>query len=770
MTKKIESPLQWTCFRHVSAHKVSCYDCNVQVIKQGALCVDEMLAIEPLRVLIEKHVQNNRSARPLAHFILTHPKCFTGSPGCPPRLRLLLKALSKVSPSIRPSQCTTCASVLRLDRAHVHERPGGFICEKCDAVERHTVCQSCKKVKVIASTNFGGPLCDWCTKGHPANLRRCAKCGEKRRVAQYSGGQAYCQQCYDPPKAPCSKCGRVKRVASRRAPQGIVCGTCYERPKKLCSVCGKIGPIHKAGDDGDVCTTCYRKPKRTCIKCGAVAIGYKRVDGGHLCRVCGRRSSLCAYCKRDDRHIEAALPDGPCCFVCYRRMWVSPGRCILCEELHAIVTSLGFCWKCAGVHVRGKVCASCGAEGLLWNEKQCERCYLCEVASRFFSDAQGRISSQNERVYKSIVATASPEAAIRWLTTSSAARRLRELIARGSNITLGAFDDADSDQSIAFARNLYLGAGAITAVVTDHRDLALWLQKTLQSKKWKDLQPEHQLLVRQFAQWTVFKDFRRLVNRGTSRDLAVRFARRSIAGALEFLLWLSNRDITLKSCEQQDMDVYFDGRSTTWSTKKFIKWCQRRRHIPHLRMPKRELGQPLIANEEYRLMVISRLLNDTALPLYVRVAGLLVAMYGQMFGRLRMLKKVDITRDSETGQISIVGGRAQPLTLEDPIGQLLWELRCMAAPHTGIASGVPNPWLFPGHQPGKQITSGTFQRACRRLGIDLRALRGAALTDMASVVDLTMVSEMLDLCTDSAYRWWKIAGGDSTEYVSLRGG
>lgn len=743
------------------------YEHNLEVIANGALRVDPNLGQRVLSNTLKKHVQNNKSAHPLADFVREHPNCFTGTPGAPPRLRLVLKALSEISEKIQRSRCTSCNRVLRTDRAHAHKRPSGFICERCDAIDRNTICDKCKEIRVIASTSLGVPLCYVCTRKHPSSLRKCANCGELREVAKKSDGQPLCPACYKPPQKPCSQCGRVKKVAACRGTQGVVCGTCYKRPERLCSVCGCVGPVHVSRRDGDICTKCYSKPLRLCVQCGILAPGYKRFKQGYLCAKCGMTGSVCSYCKKEGRRIEATLPDGPCCYVCYRSMWADPGICVLCEERRAIVTTLGFCWRCAGSNVRGKVCRTCRNERILWSAGQCEQCHLDKLAADFFSDDHGQMSEQSMLVYKAISATSRPASAIKWLTKSSAAKSLRLIIKSGRLVQIDDFDITNG--AMAFARDLYIAAGALNVSPADQHDLQLWLEITLSREQLQQTAPPQLLLVKQYAQWTVFKDFRRIVKAGTAREFASRFARRSIIAAINFLSWLLTRGCSLASCAQHDIDAYFSTRSAVaHDAKKFIKWCERRHHIHRFKMPKRDLGAPLVATQQQRLSILSRLLNDQSIPLWVRVAALLVGLYGQMFGRLRNLKKVDILRDEDRGVTSIAGGRAEPLEVQDPVGQLLWDLRFEHPPHFGIASGVGNPWLFQGHKPGKALSAGSFRRVCRKFGIDLKGLRGAALLDMAADVDLTMVADMLDLCTDTAYRWRTVAGGSWNEYVALR--
>jgi hypothetical protein len=744
-----------------------CLECDLIAIERAALSVDRSLPKTFLQNTIRKYVRGVESSKRLSIFLQLHPATFTGSPGCPPRLRPIIRDLSRQSSTIKHSRCTSCAKVLKMDCSH--ERSSGFICSACDAVDRGTMCSGCLKVKPISATKIpGGPLCDWCRLNHVSRQRICDSCGETTIIRSVHGGKHLCSRCYKPPKTACAQCGRVRSVATRLDERGSVCGTCYRRPLRLCGQCGQNAPIHKSDPNlGDICTKCYRAPKRKCSSCERTERCYKLDGSDYLCRNCGSQTKTCAYCGQPSRRIEASWPEGPCCFTCYRSAWSSPAPCVLCEEVHAIVTRSGLCWKCAGVRVHGKVCQSCKTEGLLWNAGQCSRCYVTELSDAYLTGPDGVIKEAYHPVRDILVSAVEPQNAIRWLSQSTAAAKIGKIIKSGRSLSLDDFYDPSIGRQMSFALDLFLSAGAISRDDDDLRELMHWLDmKLLKTRSPSSLGIA---IVKQFAHWAVFRSFKRAIRGGRSREQATKFAKHILHGALDFLKWLEQRGVALKDCQQNDVEVYFSQqRKTVRDAASFLRWSPRRHLMRSMQLPIADTGEPNIAVEDERFTTISRLFTDLSLPLQVRAVGLLVAFYGQIPGRLRRLRKSDVQRSERNGVVTIVGGRRQPLELEPIIGEIVWQLRSTSGVHAGIASGVGNEWLFEGYRPGRALSESGLGRQLAKAGINVRALRGAALVDMASNVELQIISSEIDLTDQTAYRWWELAGGSWGGYAADR--
>jgi hypothetical protein len=420
------------------------------------------------------------------------------------------------------------------------------------------------------------------------------------------------------------------------------------------------------------------------------------------------------------------------------------------------------------VTVHGKVCRQCGWEGLLWNAGQCDRCYLRELVDQKFADTNGDISDHYRPLCETIVAVRSPSAAIRWLSQSPVAEKISAMARTGRDVQYADFLQRNPDRDVTFGRDLLLGIGIIEAPADDVTDLKFWLDKTMDRYKLDDRQ--RRTVVKKFANWAVFRDFKRLIKNGSSRESSLRFAKHCLREAIRFLLWFpADRDIA--SCVQVDIDIYFSqSRSSTRDVIKFLRWCFRMGIVGvKFRFPKVESLENDIAGEEARLAIVTRLLTDDTLELQTRVAGALVCLYGQFPGRLRYLKKTDVFRKKRSGVVTIRGTRnRKELAIAPEIGDLIWDLAKGGAPHKGFASAVANPWLFEGFRPGKNISEPALRTKLKAIGIRVGEMRGAALIDLGASTELTLLADVLDISDGTAFKWWSRAGKGGSKYVSMR--
>jgi hypothetical protein len=396
----------------------------------------------------------------------------------------------------------------------------------------------------------------------------------------------------------------------------------------------------------------------------------------------------------------------------------------------------------------------------MWNAGQCERCYLRELCVAYFSDSLGVISNENLAVHDVLMSTADPKNAIRWLTRSAAAKEIGAIIKSGRRIVREDFAGTELGRPMTFARDLFISAGVFANVVDDTGPLATWFASRLSERT---LSTEMRSIAKQFAQWVVYRDFRRLSRRQTA-ELNLKYSKNVLRGTLDFLHWLHSRGETLSSCNQAEIDVYFNTETTTIDdSRKFISWAVFKKYIRIIELPKRRKKNPVVASEEDRIKTLSRFLHDESLSIEIRAAGLLVGVYGQMPGRLRKLKKTDVLKNDNI--VSIVGGREEPLELDDEIGNIVWRLRNRDVVHSGLASGAQNSWLFEGFRPGRPISDCALQRRFSLIGVKINGLRSAALIALGREVELPIVAGLLGISIDTAYRWWAAAGGKFKGYA-----
>lgn len=87
--------------------------------------------------------------------------------------------------------------------------------------------------------------------------------------------------------------------------------------------------------------------------------------------------------------------------------------------------------------------------------------------------------------------------------------------------------------------------------------------------------------------------------------------------------------------------------------------------------------------------------------------------------------------------------------------------------HLGVGSPTTSrPWLFPGHLPGRPITSARLGERLRALGIRALPGRRAILLQLAAEVPAAVLAELLHVTPGTATRWTRDAGGDRSRYAA----
>jgi hypothetical protein len=129
-----------------------------------------------------------------------------------------------------------------------------------------------------------------------------------------------------------------------------------------------------------------------------------------------------------------------------------------------------------------------------------------------------------------------------------------------------------------------------------------------------------------------------------------------------------------------------------------------------------------------------------------------------------MLTTADI-HTAENGAVTVALGPDR-LVLPVPFATLITKL-----PHRrrgGTATHLPNQWLFPSTRAGKHATPRAISTRLRHIGISARAMRQAALVQLAAEIPPALLAGILGIHPTTAVKWTKLAGGDWTRYAAAR--
>lgn len=589
----------------------------------------------------------------------------------------------------------------------------------------------------------------------------CCRCGTTRELRERLDGQRLCKPCGSLLRAEaCSRCGKIRPVAFRLPDGRGLCGACrLALTIEECAGCGRVARIERrAADGGGLCGRCAPpRPTVTCSICGRTRPGYGTRTGSNLrCERCAKRRVECARCGH--RALVGAIwAEGAVCTTCRYNTLASRGTCDGCGKLRRIDPrnrdGRALCSDCAGLAPLS-VCGECGAEDRLY---EAGRCFACSLRRRLDDLIGARPDLDGLRT--TLTASPSPRAALRWLAKPETRQVLGAMAAGDLPASHEALDGLPPSNSLTHLRHVLVAAGVLLERDEETARLEAWTDTMLAEIEDDD----DRRVVEAFARWWVLRRYRgRLARRGAS---SLSYARANIQEAIRLTAWLRSHNRTLATCTQADIDLWLAGPPCRRRARAFLRWACRQhlaKNIDIMRPPHHVPGRSIDADEQAALA--RRLIIDEAIPLNIRVAGILLLCYGQPLARIVRLR-LDHVHDGEEA-LAITFGRTD-VVLPPAIAELV---RALAA-HPGRAvtgKTERTQWLFPGQGPGRPLSAAGLEEHLHRYGIDARAARNSLMLDLASELPPVVLADLLGVHPNTAVRWVQAAQGDWTAYAAAK--
>jgi len=599
----------------------------------------------------------------------------------------------------------------------------------------------------------------------------CGDCGRTGRPLTATGRGGVCRRCVHRRGATaCSLCREVKPVAAHREDGQPMCERCrrHRRGHRRCGICHTTAAIaRRARDDTpDVCVNCYRLPEAVCARCHQRRPCNFAESGTPICKRCAPRpTTACARCGVD-RPVTARWPEGPVCEPCYRAALHRRGACAECGQDRRLVVPAGpdasRCADCAGMDLPGDhACVDCGIEDRLYEHRRCARCSLKRRTATLLADDQGRVPDVLEAVAAAIGGARQPYSALNWLRTGVGATILAELASGRMEVTHHALDAHPSARGADYLRRLLIAHG-----VLDDRDDELARTQTWTAELLATIdRAEDRRLVATYATWRVLRRLRTRAERAQSPRTAIRHARNQLTAAIALLDWLAARDLTLAQARQSDIDTWLTTGPAAHQIRDFVGWAAEHGHCTPLTVAPTTSATGTTMDPDQRLTLLARLLHDDTLELTDRVAGSLLLAYAQPLSRITAITINQTGRDN-TGRVTTICFGTDNIVLPEPLAHLIRTLIDTPRGYVGLRAPNPNPWLFPGGQPGRPLTPSRLGARLGKLGIDARAGRRAALIHLAAHLPAAVLADLLHLTPGTAVRWVNNAGGDWSRYAA----
>lgn len=438
-------------------------------------------------------------------------------------------------------------------------------------------------------------------------------------------------------------------------------------------------------------------------------------------------------------------------------------ECSRCGRMRRVFFTPGVCSECLGLEVGG-ICISCGIEDRLHSGGQCERCVLIRRTEEFFGDCgtAGRVIGQR------LAASPNPRSSLSWLEHSPTAHLLLELLRPGqvpSHEDLDAIKTpqrqdgkADRRQAIENARMILVATGVLTPRHALASRYEGWARQVLANV---DRAADHWTLM-QFHRHRLLPTLEARCEAGKATLGTLKNAQGQLRAAIELLVWAAPKG-GLAGLDRSGVDVWLAGPSTRYQVREFLLWAIRQRllDLPLSAVPRRAPQSPPIV-EDYQVRIDSArlLLEGINIPADVRVAGLLVVLYGQHLSRIVSLKREDVDVSSTPPRIKL--GMAW-LELPEPMARHIADLLARG-PRRGAPFVEDAKWLFLGDGPGTHLSSDRLSVKLAGYGIHAQAMRNTSLFQLAATVQPRTLARLLGLHITTAVDWVNKSGGVYANY------
>lgn len=561
----------------------------------------------------------------------------------------------------------------------------------------------------------------------------CPRCHRVVKIDKPLDGQRVCRTCIAHTRIEeCARCGAHREPATRDQNGRPLCPNCLITDPdnlEICLNCGRRRPVDTRTPDGAICATCPALATAACAICGEhKPCGTSRITGRPWCPACQARTGRCWACGQIAAIISGTLTEPRCEDCTTRAVWHD--------------------------------CPTC-SDPSYPHPGQCVRCRINQCLNEILGSPSESLHPGLQALRRNIATTEHPITAMRWLKKKSVAAVLADLAARRRALTHEALDELPRSQPLAHLRQVLVGVGALP----ERDEQMIRIERFVDRIMAAEANSEHRKVLHRYIIWHLV---RRLRQRNNGRPTTIQqFAvvRQRTYGAVAFMDWLITNGLTLGTCQQADLDRWLTDDTVTHrgSAGHFIRWAHNNKLIRVRLRAHRWTGPTQPLDDQHRWNVARRLLHDSNLKPEDRLAGLLVLLYAQNPATIcRMaIDNIDTTSDP----VSLHLGQA-PIQLPEPVAEIARSVVANRKGHATIGALTPSPWLLPGGQPGRPISTGQLTLRLNRLGIRPNQARSTALFQLTTEIPAAILARTLGIHTDVAVFWQRLSAGDWTNYAS----
>ncbi len=780
----------------------------IGLIVDMVTAVEHRLARETIRAVVQDTAGGRAKSRRLAAALAARPEVLVDGRSPAPRVvgDLLLALRKAGSSAVSPPVCAECGKLLRTMQRHGQD----WLCAVCG----HTTapCAICGELKQIVTRDRAGrPRCARCPEVDDRDpvevicavvavwnpgvdrevvadaLARCCRRPSYRRQVAWAVEADPALLTGDGHRAPlrviprfidalhaagvagivrptCPGCHRVVRIDKPLDGQRV-CRTCIAHSRyEPCARCGtRREPVTRDRDGGGICANCFTTDPvnlETCINCGRLRSVSRRTTDGPLCSPCpGLKRRRCSICGETTPCGISRITGLPWCPRCQRRT----ARCSSCNQTTAVVsgtTTQPLCGDCTRRPAWLADCVTCNDPDYP-HPGECRRCLVNKRLDEIMGPDIDNLPPGLRALREDIATAEHHITAMRWVTKTSVAPILSGLATGRIPLTHEALDELPDTAPLAHIRQTLVSIGALP----DRDEQLIRLERFLTGFIAAEEDRDRRKLLRRYVIWHLLRRLRSRNNgRPASRQQFFRVQNHARA-AVAFLDWLDAHNLTLATCRQGELERWLidDSGAYRYETGSFIRWAHSHKLTPAYVPAYRWRGPVGPLDDQHRWDIARRLLHDDSLKTDDRLAGLLLLLYAQGASTISHLTVDQVHIHDRTVRIHL--GRA-PIHLPDPVAELARTVVANRKGHATIGARRPSPWLFPGGQPGRPISTAQLTLRLNRLGIRPNQARSTALFQLATEIPAAILARTLGINIEAAVRWQRLAAGDWTAYAA----
>lgn len=454
------------------------------------------------------------------------------------------------------------------------------------------------------------------------------------------------------------------------------------------------------------------------------------------------------------------------CHSCFYAAMRTYGICPICGHDGVLPGRDGrtdprpICLSCAGIPGNYR-CAICNTEGQLYRDGQCARCALRDDLTNLMVVDNAADPVTMDAIVEILCKVDRPESILSWKRSPTVRALLTGLASGNIPLSHAGLDAAGQNRQVSHLRSVLEHNGLLR-----QRDEPLArFQSWLASKLDAICEPTVRAPVEQFATWHHLHRLRRISTSGQTSHGPTHSARQEINETIKFLNWLhETHQRTAATCLQQDIDEWVaTGPTTRTKIRMFVAWTKKSRINTALSIDTHQAKSTRLLTQDQRLTWIKELLTGDVDSLPYRVAGTLLLLYAQPLIRIVALPTTAIVVAPQETRILLA---AEPIPVPELFADML-KRHLHTRPNLRTAGGMAaNPWLFPGHRPGKHLDPHTMRMALRTMGINLLAARNSALQSLVTEMPPPVVAHLLGYSHNCTQRHAYLAAQPWSRYVT----